>query len=85
MVKASGWIVAVLVAVIAVLSAWIKRIRRTGQKQVQNPPIDETLHSTRVEVTEATEEEINAIWDDLTGDTPAQSIADEANKSRRRR
>ena len=85
MAEVAGWVVAVLVAVVAVLVRMVTNARQKAVNASSRPPVDESASQVRQAVTKATKAEIEGLWDTLEGDDPSGGIATAANEARNQR
>ena len=82
MADAAGWIVAALVAVVAILSRLLTKARQMAAKRVVTPVDVQPIREAQQTIKNATKAEIDGLWDKLDGDDDADDIASAANEAR---
>jgi len=80
--EASGWIVAALVAVLAVVWRMFERARSEAVRASLRAETDLIVKAQRVSAIEATRANLEEIAELVTGDDPDGKIADLSNESR---
>ena len=82
MVDAAGWIVAVLIAAVAVLTRLLSKARQTAKNGRVTVVDVEPIREAQQTIKNATKAEIDGLWDKLDGDDDANDIAAAANDAR---
>lgn len=82
MAEAAGWIVAVLVAVVAVLARCLERAHSRRAGGASGSPTDSIVSAQRTAIMNAAESNLDRIADDLDGDDPEGGIANASNAAR---
>jgi len=80
--EAAGWIVAVLVVVVAVLFRCIERGRSERDKRHSAAFTDSIVSAQRRTIIDAAQTNLDRLSEGLAGDDPEGAVADAANQAR---
>ena len=83
--EVGGWVVAALIAVVAVLIQYVRSARKVAAEQTGPPPESQEAAAVRATVVEVAQEDIDALLAGLEGTDSSGFIADAANAARDKR
>ena len=85
MAEAAGWIVATLVAVVAILGHLLARARHLQREASQGPPQAPQIEQQQAGIRAEAQGDLDALRDAYNSDNPSAAISEAANAAREQR